>query len=190
MQTSHCRKAPFFRMDVDFSELLHWEQEQLPITTVMRTGHHVHLSQCQQQWLTLSVSLRSLRIYCCIADHLDWLGSCCSVFSGEALASVKVPQTVPATHQNGLGTFLGKVPTRLWRGGTLPLYPYFTGRGEPKNFGASCQNFNVNLFSRVFTSKHFTFSYSLIVTHLVWKGIAAAHICTFGVLAKTYRVTF
>lgn len=70
-----------------------------------------------------------------------WFGSCCSVFSEEALASAKV--------STFLNTFIHMVRysfnSCMWRNS-----PFFVG--VPKTFGMSCQNLFLNLFSCVFVA--------------------------------------
>lgn len=56
-------------------------------------------------------------------QSLGWLGRCCSVFSVQVLATVKVPQTAPLTSVNTPGTGPSAVPTRQQQGKTLSFHP-------------------------------------------------------------------
>lgn len=94
---------------VSFPELYLCEQTHQPTTMVVQNGCLICLPHRQQLMSSLSVSLTTNRcltneteitkttIYqsnnrCqSISDQSGWVGSCCSIFSEELLASVKGP---------------------------------------------------------------------------------------------------
>lgn len=60
-----------------------------------------------------------------IADQVDQLGSCCSLFLDEALASVKVPRTVLPTPCNTFRTGRATVIQLFYKEVKHSLYSYF-----------------------------------------------------------------
>lgn len=67
--------------------------------------------------------LKTTKTWQHIANQLDWLGRCCSVFSVYVIATVKVPQTAPLTSLNMSATGPSTVPTRQQQRKTLSFHP-------------------------------------------------------------------
>lgn len=87
---------------------------------LMTNSRHVRFPRRQQRQLA-HLRQAANRCYCGSAAS----SSCCSAFSDEAIASVKVLRTVPLTSKiNTSWTNWDTVSLFLRRGETLPLYPY------------------------------------------------------------------